>query len=272
MGAEWNFMDPASRETVLRTVRAEAAELYGLAQRLDWAGPTACTSWEVRDVVGHMIDVTEGYFVGFDHARAGTDAPGALGLQVMATRLDEHARAFRTLPREDTLKRAHEAYDRMTAVLEGLSDEEWAGLLVAHPYLGPVPAGFYAEFQLIDYAVHSWDLRERSGTPRGLSTDAADLLVPVVLIILQATADPAAVADPFAIGIRVVSGHNAGSWRFDCGPGGVTYEAADVDGLPAVLEFDPAGFVLTGMGRITGGTVHGDVAVADRFRSLLFAI
>jgi hypothetical protein len=30
-------------------------------------------------------------------------------------------------------------------------------------------------------------------------------------------------------------------------------------------EFDPASFVLTVMGRIKGGTAHGDRVVADRF-------
>jgi uncharacterized protein (TIGR03083 family) len=272
MSAEWNFMDPASRGTLLRTVRAEADELFDLAERADWEAPTACSGWQVRDIVGHMIDVTEGYFIGFDHARSGTAAPGALGLPVMAGRLDDHARAFRALGREDALKRARTAFERMMGISEELTDEEWTGLLVSHPYLGPVPAGFYPEFQLIDYAVHSWDIRDRSDSPRGLSGDAADLLVPVVLIILQSTADPAGVREPFSMGVRVTSGANAGGYRFDCGRDGVSYEAAEVGDLPAVLEVDPGSLVLTAMGRIRGGTVRGDRDVADRFRSLLFRI
>jgi uncharacterized Actinobacterial protein TIGR03083 len=272
MSAEWNFMDPASRSTLLRTVRAEAAEMFDLAERTDWEAPTACSAWQVRDVVGHLIDVTEGYFVGFDHARAATDAPGAHGLRIMAERLDDHARAFRSHAREDVLKRGHTAFERMLDISEGLTDEEWAGLMVSHPYLGPVPAGFYPEFQLIDYTVHSWDIRERSGTPRSLSGDAADLLVPVMLIIWQATADPSGLTEPFAVGVRVTSGHNAGSYRFDCGSDGVGYQAADIDDLPTVLEFDPGSLVLTVTGRQRGGTVRGDQALADRFRALFFAI
>jgi len=30
---------------------------------------TRCTEWEVRDIVGHMIDVTEGYLSRWDVAR-----------------------------------------------------------------------------------------------------------------------------------------------------------------------------------------------------------
>src|SRR5918996_6114891 len=107
MSGEWDFMDPASRGNLLRTVRAEAAGFFELAASQDWEAPTACERWQARDHVGHMIDVTEGYFVAFDHARARTAAPGALGLPVMAERLDERARAFRSLGKEDVLKRVH---------------------------------------------------------------------------------------------------------------------------------------------------------------------
>jgi uncharacterized protein (TIGR03083 family) len=270
--ATWNFMDPASRGTLLQTLRSEADGFFALAGAAGWEAPTACTEWQVRDAVGHMIDVTEGYFVGFDHARQGSDAPAAAGLTVMADRLDDHARAFRSLSRADTLKRATEDYERMLAIVDGLSDEEWSSLLVSHPYLGPVPAGFYPEFQLIDYAVHSWDIREGIGAQRPLSGAAADLLVPVALIIWQATANPSALSEPFAFGLRVTSGANAGSWRFDCAPDGVSYAPAEVEDLPAVLETDPGSFVLSVMGRVSAGTVRGDGAVLDRYRSLLFPI
>jgi uncharacterized protein (TIGR03083 family) len=265
-------MDPASRATLLRTVRAEAGNFFELVASQDWEAPTACENWQVRDHVGHMIDVTEGYFVAFDHARAGTEAPTALGLPVMAERLDDHARAFRSLPREDALKRLHEAFDRMMAIVEGVTDEEWTGLLVPHPYMGPIPAGFYPVFQLVDYTVHSWDIREKSSRPRPLSGDAADLLVPVALIVWQSTAVTTELTEPFAVGVRVTSGANAGGYRFECGPAGLSYAPADLDDVAAVLEFDPGTLVLASYGRLRGGTVRGDQAVADRFRQLFFPI
>jgi uncharacterized protein (TIGR03083 family) len=272
MSNEWNFMDPASRTVLLTTVRGEAEAFYAEAERADWEAPTACAAWQVRDVVGHMIDVTEGYFAGFDHARAGADAPDAAGLRVMADRLDDHARSFRSHPRDDVLKRGRHAFDRMMGIAEGLTDEEWSSLLVTHPYMGPVPAGFYPEFQLIDYTVHTWDMREGAGRQASLSGDAADLLVPVTHIVWQSTADTSAVTEPFAVGIRIAGGHNGGDYRFDVTPDGVSWAPGPVDDLPAVLEFDPASYVLTVMGRIRGGTLRGDAAVADRFRGLFFAI
>jgi uncharacterized protein (TIGR03083 family) len=270
--ATWNFMDPASRGTLLTTLRKEADGFFALAGEAEWEAQTACTEWQVRDAVGHMIDVTEGYFVGFDHARQGSDAPGAIGLPAMADRLNDHARSFRSLSRADTLKRATEDYARMLDITEALTDEEWSSLMVTHPYMGPVPAGFYPEFQLIDYAVHGWDIREGVGAQRPLAGDAADLLVPVALIIWQYTADTSELAEPFAFGVRVTSGANGGGYRFDCAPGGVSWERGEVDDLPAVFEADPGSLVLTITGRISAGTIRGDAAVFDRFRALVFPI
>ena len=34
-----------------------------------WTAATACPQWQVRDVVGHLIDVTESYFTAFDRRR-----------------------------------------------------------------------------------------------------------------------------------------------------------------------------------------------------------
>ena len=34
-----------------------------------WEAPTACEGWTTRDVVGHIVDTTEGYFRAFAAAR-----------------------------------------------------------------------------------------------------------------------------------------------------------------------------------------------------------
>ena len=70
----------------------------------------------------------------------------------------------------------------------------------------------------------------------------------------------------------MTSGHNAGDTRVTAGTDGVAYEPGAVDDLPAVLEFDPASFVLTAYGRINAGTARGDQALADRFLNLFFRI
>ncbi len=52
----------------------------------------------------------------------------------------------------------------MMGILEGLSEDDWTDLIVPHFYMGPLPAFFYPAFQLMDYGVHSWDIRQGTGS------------------------------------------------------------------------------------------------------------
>jgi hypothetical protein len=52
----------------------------------------------------------------------------------------------------------------------------------------------------------------------------------------------------------------------------MSYEAGQVDDLPAVIDFDAGSLVLTTFGRVNGGTVRGDEDLADRFLNLFFRI
>jgi uncharacterized protein (TIGR03083 family) len=268
----WDFMDPANKDLVLRTLDAEMDHTFQLVDDPGiWEAPTACEGWEVRDVIGHLVDATEGYFPGFDAARDGGEMPEPFGLTGMAKRVDEHARAFRSSSRDEMTERLRDDRARMMEIFEGLSADDWTGLMVAHPYMGPIPSMFYPMFQMVDYAVHSWDIEEGLGTPHALSADAVDLLVPVIFILWQATADTAGVTEPYCVGIRT-SGRNGSEMRMNVTGEGIQYEPGSLDDCVAVLDFDPASLVLTAYGRINGGCAHGDRAKASDFRSLFFAI
>ena len=140
----------------------------------------------------------------------------------MAKRADEHARAFRKVPRDEMLERLRADSVKAMDIFRSLSDDDWTGLIVSHPYMGPLPAMFYPMFQLVDYAVHSWDIREGIGLPHALSGDATDLLVPIIYILMQATADTSSVAEPYSVGLRT-SGRNGGEMRMDVSSEGVQY-------------------------------------------------
>ena len=223
-------------------------------------------------MVGHLVDTTEEYFAGFDAARGRGEAKDPLGLTGMAGFVDEGAQVFRDVPQEELLGRLRKDLDQMLGIFNELSDEEWAGLLVPHKFMGPLPASFYAIFQVVDYGLHSWDIREGTGKAHALSADAADLLVPLNFILWQNTAQCKGDDKPYSIGVRITSGHNAGDTRLDVSPAGVTYESASVDGLPAVLEFDAASCILTAYGRMNAGALRGDRAIAEHFLNLCFRI
>lgn len=59
--SEWNFFDFASKENLLRTVREQSDQMVALASSPGaWEAPTAAGHWEVRDIIGHLVDTTEG--------------------------------------------------------------------------------------------------------------------------------------------------------------------------------------------------------------------
>jgi uncharacterized protein (TIGR03083 family) len=270
--SEWNAMTYEGKDTILRVVRDEANQMFALAEQPDaWDAPTACESWKVKDVIGHIVDTTEGYFQSFDIARNGSDAPPPRGLVVMHERAGDSAQAFGDLSQEVMMTRVRADLDQMMGILEPLTEEEWGGLIVPHAYMGPVPAFVYAGGQLMDYGVHTWDIRQGSGQAHALSADAADLLVPFMFIIWQSTIRPDADLSPFSIGIRV-SGRNGGDTRISISEQGMAYEPGDISDLPAMLEFDPGSMVLTAFGRVNGGTASGDQALANRFLNLFYRI
>jgi uncharacterized protein (TIGR03083 family) len=268
----WNFMDPTCRPRLMGVLRAEIEAMFDLAaDPARWEAPTACEHWQVRDVVGHLVDTTEGYLPAFAAARAGEQRPDPHALVDMAALVDQGAKALRSVPQDELLDRLRDDSRRMLDELEALSDDEWTGFLAAHPFMGPLPAMFYAIFQLVDYAVHNWDIREGRGRPHVLDGDAADLLAPVIFILWQATADTRGVDQPFSVGVRL-SGHNGGDTRLDVSAEGLQFAPGDISDCDATLEFDPATFVLTGYARFNGGTVRGDAEAAARLRSMIFPI
>jgi uncharacterized protein (TIGR03083 family) len=268
----WNFFEPTSRDHIRRVWAREADNMLDLASKPDvWEAPTGAGNWQVRDVVGHLVDTTEAYFTSFAAARGEGEAPEALGLTDMAKYVDEGARALRGTPQEELLDRLRGDLAKMLEIADELSDDEWANLMVPHKYMGPLPASFYPIFQVVDYTVHSWDIREGSGRNHGIKGDAADLLVPLCFILWQSTCHVQR-PEPYTIGIRLTSGNNAGDTRATVSGEGISYEQASIDDLAEKIEFDPASFVLTAYGRTNAGTYHGDNTILDDFCNLFFRI
>jgi uncharacterized protein (TIGR03083 family) len=270
--SSWNAMTYDGKDTILPVIRREAERLWELADSDEaWTAPTGAGHWQVRDVVAHIVDTTEVYFESFDVARSHGDAAPPYGLPGMAARVDAQAQALHDVPRAELLERLRTDFDKITEIFDGLSAEDWTDLQVPHFYMGPLPAFFFPAFQLMDYGVHTWDVRQGTGRAHGLPGDVADLLTPFMFVLWQYTVAAEAMR-PCEIGVRITSGPNAGDTRVTVGPDGMSYAPADLSDLDAVLEFDPGSFVLTAFGRSNAGTVRGDPAVASTFLNEFFRI
>jgi uncharacterized protein (TIGR03083 family) len=269
----WNAMTYEGRDTLLRVLRHEAEGFFALVEQPSaWEAPTACTRWHVRDIVGHLVDVTESYFTAFDAARSGREVEPALGMRAMAEGLSESASSNQSAGQAELVERLRVDFAKATEMFEALGPDEWTGLQVPHMYMGPLPAFFYPVLQLMDYSVHSWDIRQGTGRAHGISGDAADLLVPFMLGLWRLTAMVGPDTEPFEIGIRVTSGHNACDVKMRVTSAGLNYGPAEIAGMQTILEFDPGSLVLTAFGRCNAGSVRGDTRTAERFLNLFFRV
>src|SRR5512147_2646923 len=112
-----NSMEYSGKDTVLDVIRTDAAEFFRIVDDpKNWNVQTRCTEWQVRDMVGHMLDVTEGYLTRWEKARKGEEAT-TVGLLVMAEDLNTHAQAFRSLPREEAIARLKADYAQMMKII-----------------------------------------------------------------------------------------------------------------------------------------------------------
>jgi uncharacterized protein (TIGR03083 family) len=271
-----NSMDYSGKDTVLDVVRKESSDFFKLVDDpANWNVQTRCTEWEVRDLVGHMLDVTEGYLMRWDKARK-NEPVDSVGVLVMADDLNEHAQSFRSLPREEAIQRLKVDYKKMMQIFDGLSADEWSNFLVTHPFMGPLPTLFYPAFHVMDYGVHTWDIRWGLGEKtRRLDERTAGVLIPYMLYALLPSTVDAKSADGVDVQYGIeITGEWGGKWRatvkddkFEAKP-----ETGNFEGCDAIFTFDPSDFVLTAFQRFPGGAARGDQDVINTVRSLFFTI
>ncbi len=129
---------------VMRLAREERAELAGPLATLtpdQWASPSLCAGWRVRDVVAHMYSYEELGPVGLVRrfVRGGLRLDGVNAAGVAA-----HA---------------------------GRTPDELLALVRAHQQPRGLTAGFGGRIALTDGVVHQQDIRRPLGLPRGIPAE-----------------------------------------------------------------------------------------------------
>lgn len=271
-----NPMSYESKDVVLDVVRTERQNFYDIIDDPDnWRVQTRAELWEVRDVAGHMVDVNEGYLTRWEIARQGVEFPNPLGVIVMAERLNQAAQAFRSVPREEVIDRLKSSAAALDAIFENLTTDEWSEFLVPHVYMGPLPTFFFPAFQIMDYGVHSWDMRWGLGKKdASLDERSAGVLVPYMFILMQSTVDQESAAGLNATYGIVVDGEWGGTWKATVSDGEFSYEPAEsLDDVQATYHYANASdFVLTIFQRVNAGEASGDRDIISKIDTLFFRI
>jgi uncharacterized protein (TIGR03083 family) len=262
--SEWNFMDPASRGNLKTAIRREYEAMVEMASAPGaWENPTAAGEWQYRDIIGHLVAVTEGYFVSVDAAR-GNGEVTMRDVMNFSDDMDSDARALsRTLEKDELLARLDGDFNKMESIFDGLTDEEWGSLMVTHGHFGPMPVFMFAIFQLVDYGVHGWDMREGTGQRHAMDGATADLLSMLAIGLVPSMVHT---DEDLKIGLEITSGPNAGGYTVSTGgpDAGASATPGIDDDVAATIECDPATLILTWYGRFNSGTIRGDQDAAHR--------
>jgi hypothetical protein len=163
----------------------------------------------------------------------------------------------------------------MMAIFESLSANDWTNFIVEHRYMGPLPTFFYPAFQVMDYGVHTWDIRYGLGEiTRKLDERTAGVLIPHMFILMMYTVDEKSASGlDLTYGIEI-SGPWGGKWHITVKDNKFNYtpEKNSFEGCRAIFSFDPSDFVLTSFQRFPGGAARGDADVIQSVRNIFFRI
>lgn len=271
-----NAFDYGDKDIVLDVVRSERKKFYKVIEDpANWYVQTRSELWQVRDMVGHMIDVTEGYLGGWDRARKGEDPVKPVGTAVMAETLNERAMAFRKLSREESIGRLKKASSAMLDIFDSLTEDEWSNFIVGHYYMGPLPSLFYPVFHVMDYGVHTWDMVWGLGDKDArLEARTAGVLVPFMLILYSATVEPGSAEGVDVVYGIDVEGEYGGRWIARVKDGQFESEPTDDLGeAQAIFSYThPSDFVLTAFQRKDLSETTGDPEVIRQVKGLFFTI
>lgn len=116
-----------------------------LAEVTDWAAPSPCDGWTVRDVANHLVDAMCTFAAAVDGG-PGEDTG------------DDPAGAYRA------------AADRCLAVFG-----DPAVLAASHPFpFGPTPGSVIARISVSESLVHGWDVARGAGLPYEPAPEVVD--------------------------------------------------------------------------------------------------
>jgi uncharacterized protein (TIGR03083 family) len=266
---------PAGKNTMIRLVRQEFRVCFDMlvaASEQEWHAQTPCDLWEVRDMAGHLLDAAYCYLGYFKQGEHGWPTEEPRGMRAYGDALGQSAREYRGVYRWEVLGRLEACTDLLFRYFEDVPEDEWAGRLVPHKWVGPVPAFMMAAFQLMDYSVHAWDLRKALGRDAFVDTEASDTLVPFMFGLMQICFAPE-VADGVDLTIDVhITTSGDEHWTVQVKDNALTFAPGAPEKADATFAFPCNEFCLDVYQRLQGGAASGDQNSIDSFRKLFFTI
>jgi len=151
----------------VRVLQAESARITQYLHALSPATferPSACSAWQIQDVIAHLIGVAETYTNSVSRGLHGDMAPppgrlpaGQTTASLAAASIAQRSIAARQALGDQLLSTFDVANDRLNSLLAGLTPVQ-RELPCYHPG-GIVKAQNFMDLRLKELAVHEWDIR-----------------------------------------------------------------------------------------------------------------
>jgi uncharacterized protein (TIGR03083 family) len=158
-------MDPFADRVKILQSEAERIKQYLHTLPPEALGkPSACTQWQVQDVIAHLSGVAETYTNSVSRGLQGDTGPlpgrlpaGQATAAVSAESIAQRSIAAREALGNQLFATLDAANDRLNSLLAGLGPEQ-RSLPCYHPG-GIVKAQNFIDLRLKELAVHEWDIR-----------------------------------------------------------------------------------------------------------------
>ena len=142
--------------------------------------PSACSEWQVQDVVAHLIGGANRQIEGMTRGRDGDSGPPPESTQAdisaaaaLGSQRDMH---WRESLGDGLLAAFDDYYARLYEVLDTFHPDGW-DTLCWHQRRGAMPAWEYIELRIQELAIHDWDMRKALEPNPSLNPDCIDTLL-----------------------------------------------------------------------------------------------
>ncbi len=254
---DWLRRGRRARNALAETWEALAEVSSGLSGT-EWALPTECPGWDVKDQLSHLI--------GIERAIMGEPVPewsGPLGDHVkndFAAANEPFVAVRRALPGPSVRAEFVEVTTTRLAQLDALTAQGWAA--VGYSPMGEVPHAEFMRVRVFDSWVHEQDVRRALDRPGGdgntaseISLDHVQRAMPFVVGKLAGCADGTAVRFDVA-----GPGHDARAFTIAV-DGGRARPAGDEVAPTVTLSLSNIDFMRLGCGRTTSALLQATGAV-----------